>query len=81
MRLNERAFGFALGILWGATIFIATLWVALIGGGETLYKLRQFYPGYSISLFGALVGFVYALIHGFIWGWLFAWLYNRSAKV
>lgn len=76
MKLNKKAFGLACGILWGITIFLATIWVMARGDGNTLVKLNQFYIGYSISWLGAVIGLIYGFINGFIGGWLFSWLYN-----
>ena len=75
--LNKKSFGLALGILWGACLFVCTLWVMWRGGGNHFYLLEQFYPGYQVSVFGAFVGLAYGLVEGFISGWLFAWLYNQ----
>lgn len=79
MKLDRKAFGLAAGILWGLCIFLCTLWVVWRGGGEHLALLAKFYPGYSISVFGAFVGLVCGFVEGFVGGWLFAWLYNRFA--
>lgn len=77
MKLNKKAFGLTCGILWGLTILVATLWVMIRGGGETLGLLQQFYFGYSISYGGAIIGLIWGVVDGFICGWIFAWLYNR----
>lgn len=80
MELNKTALGLAIGVLWGAGLFLATLWVLFMGGGEHLILLRKFYLGYAISIPGAVIGLVWAFIDGFIGGWLLAWLYNRFAR-
>jgi hypothetical protein len=80
MKLDKKAFGLTSGILWGLTILLATFWVMIKGGGETLILLQQFYLGYSISLPGAIIGLVWGVVDGFICGWIFAWLYNRLVK-
>ncbi len=79
MQLNKTALGLALGILWGGTVLLATLWVIFRGGGEHLFLLKQFYLGYSLSYVGAIVGLVWGFVDGFLGGWVFAWLYNRFA--
>lgn len=76
MKLNPKSAGLAGGILWGLTVFIATLWILVKGGGYTLMKLAQFYIGYSVSVPGAFIGLIYGFVHGFIIGALFALLYN-----
>jgi len=80
MKLSKRALGLAMGIVWGLTVFVATLWVSAWGGGEHFVLLQQFYFGYSISFLGAVLGLIYGFINGFIWGWLFGWFYNAFAR-
>ena len=80
MQLNKTALGLALGVCWGASIVLTTLWLGVTGGGETLVEfLSKFYVGYSVSAFGAIAGFVYGFIDGFIYGFLLAWIYNSLA--
>jgi len=80
MRLDNKAFGLASGILWGATVFVATLWVLWKGGGNTFGLLDKFYLGYSVSYLGAFVGLIWGFIDGFVCGWIFSWLYNYFTK-
>ena len=80
MKLNVKALGLSIGIVWAAAILLATLWIIVIGGeGKTLMKLSNFYFGYSVSIIGAIVGMVWGFIDGFIAGVLIAWLYNKVA--
>lgn len=79
MRLNQKAFGLAVGILWGAGVVIATIVTIVMGGGAHLELLGKFYLGYSVSYGGAVIGLIYGFVDGFICGWLLAWLYNRFA--
>ncbi len=81
MQLNKKAFGIACGIVWGVCIFLATIYVILKGGGNTMVLLQQFYWGYSISFVGAILGLIYGFIYGFICGWIFGWLYNKFVGV
>lgn len=77
MRLHKTALGLAAGILWGLAVFVTTLWVLAVGGGDHLLLLSKFYLGYDLSVVGAFVGLAWGFIDGFICGWVFAWLYNR----
>jgi hypothetical protein len=79
MKLDKKAFGLALGLLWGFGLLIATLWATIAQGGAHLGLLNRFYIGYSVSYLGAVVGLIYGFVDGFICGWLLAWLYNRFA--
>jgi len=77
MKLNKKAIALAIGIVWGLTVLIMTIWVIIRDGGSTLALLQQFYIGYSISYLGAIIGLIYGFVNGFICGWVFAWLYNK----
>ena len=78
-KLNTTALGLALGICWGGSIVITTLWLMIAGGGEILDFLPKFYVGYSVSVLGAFVGLIYGFIDGFIYGFVLAWFYNLFA--
>lgn len=81
MKLDGRALGLAVGLLWGGGVLVATLWVLVAGGdGRHLALLGRFYFGYSVTVVGAFVGLVWGFVDGFIGGWLTAWLYNRFAR-
>ena len=76
--LNARNFGLAGGILWGVWMFIFTLLSIYTGYGIMFRDLMvDVYPGYSITFFGSVVGFIYGFLDGFIGLYIFAWLYNK----
>lgn len=77
MPLNSKALGIAMGILWGATVCLATVWILIAGSqGQTLAKLGVFYIGYDVSWYGAAIGLGYGFLDGFIGGILLAMIYN-----
>jgi hypothetical protein len=76
MNLRKRALGLTLGVVWGLAVFVATLWAAIQGRGKTLELLSGYYPGFSVSYGGAVVGLFWGFVSGFIVGVLIAWLYN-----
>ena len=77
MQLNAKAMALSAGILWGASVFLATAWILITGSnGETMSKLGVFYLGYSVSWGGAVIGLIYGLIDGLIGGFLLVLLYN-----
>ncbi len=80
MKLNPRAFGLALGILWAAAILVATAWTIIVGGGNTLGLLGKFYRGYSVTWGGMIIGMIWGFVDAFVFGWLLAWLYNKFSK-
>ena len=82
MRLNARAWGISTGLLLGGGLFLATLFLVIRGGpsvGPHLSMLRVFFPGYSVTWFGAFVGFVYAFVIGYGLGRIIGSVYNRLA--
>src|SRR5439155_2012936 len=67
--------GLSSGILCGLVLFAMTLVLVLRGGvvvGPHLGLLGQFFPGYTVSRLGSLVGLGYGFSAGFVAGWAFA---------
>jgi protoporphyrinogen oxidase len=80
-KLDRVAFGLSLGIVSGLVLFLATLVLVLKGGdvvGPNLQLLGQYFPGYSVTLFGSVLALTYGFASGFISGWGFAFLRNAS---
>ena len=80
-RLDRIAFGAALGMVCGAGFFAATLALVLKGGdvvGPNLKLLAEYFPGYSVTPAGSLVGLAYGFCAGYAGGWLFAFLRNAA---
>jgi protoporphyrinogen oxidase len=78
-KLDKLAFAAALGTVAGLTVALATLWLVIKGGeqaGQSLQLLGEFFEGYTVTVSGALVGFLYSFASAFLWGWLFAYLRN-----
>ncbi len=79
-RLNARAWGIAFALLCGIGLLAATWLLVLQGGavvGPHLALLGNFFPGYSVSFTGGLIGFVYAFVIGYGLGRLIGTLYNK----
>lgn len=82
-RLRATVVAVVTAMVMGFGLFAATLWLVIKGGptvGPTLGLLRQYYPGYSVTLPGSFVGFAYGALTGALLGWLVAWLYNVLAS-
>jgi hypothetical protein len=81
--LDKRAFGVAIGAAVGLLIFGITLLDLAAGlqsaGGVTL--LREYFAGYSISFFGALIGLAWGFAVGFCAGWFVAFVRNLVLAV
>jgi hypothetical protein len=83
VRLNARAWGLAVGLLFGLVLFIATNILVLKGGpavGPHLGLLGAFLPGYRVTLGGSFIGFIYAFIIGYGIGWTIGRVYNALAR-
>jgi hypothetical protein len=79
-RLNARAWGIAFALLAGLGLLLATWLLVLEGGavvGPHLALLGNFFPGYTVSWGGGVVGFVYAFVVGYAVGRLIGTVYNR----
>ncbi len=78
-RLNSRAWGISVGLLLALGLFIATNVLVIKGGpnpGPHLSLLREYFPGYRVTFFGSLIGFVYAFVLGYALGRLIGSTYN-----
>lgn len=76
--LHKRAFGVAVGTAAGVTLFVATLVYGMRepAEGMGLWLLVQYFRGYSISPFGAVIGLGWGFLTGFVAGWFFAFCRN-----
>jgi hypothetical protein len=84
LRLNARAWGIALGLLFGLGLFVATNILVLKGGptvGRHLGLLGAFLPGYRVTFGGSFIGFAYAFLIGYVVGWAIGRVYNTLARV
>lgn len=82
LRLHARAWGVAVGLIFGLGLFVATNVLVLKGGpvvGPHLAQLALFFPGYRVTFVGSLIGFVYAFVLGYASGRLIGTVYNRIA--
>ena len=83
-KLDGKALGIAIGLLFGLVVFAATNFLILKGGddpGPRLALLGQFFIGYEVSFTGSLIGMVYGIISGFIIGWLIAMIRNLVVTI
>jgi len=80
-KLDRLALGLSTGMIAGMLFFLATLILVIKGGaivGPNLQLLSNFFPGYSVSFLGSLLGLGYGFITGFSAGWGFAFVRNVS---
>ena len=82
-RLRAGIVAVVSAVVVGFGLFAATLWLVIKGGpnvGQNLGLLRAYYPGYSVTWGGSLVGFAYGALTGAVIGWSVASLYNLLVK-
>ena len=84
LRLNANILGLVLGIITGLIIFVTTNFLILKGGavvGPHLALLRNFFPYYSVTFPGSIVGFFWGLLFGYVAGLVVGSLYNLVVKL
>ena len=84
LRLNANILGIVLGIITGLGIFVVTNFLILKGGevvGPHLALLRNFFPFYSVTFLGSIVGFGWGLLTGYVAGFVIASIYNLVVKL
>ena len=83
-RLRAGILAIVGGMLGGLGLFAATAWLLVRGGehvGQHLQLLAQYYPGYSVSWSGALLGLFYGGVTGAVLGLAVGFLYNGIADL
>ncbi len=83
LRLNARAWGIAVGLVFGTGLFVATVFLIVQGGpniGAHLSLLGKLLPGYRVSVGGAFIGFAYMFVIGYAIGRVIGSVYNALAR-
>lgn len=83
-KLDPVALGMAVGTFVGGGIFAATVILLAKGGehiGAKLSLLGQFFPSYSVTWAGSLIGLLYGFAMGFLFGFFFAFFRNTAMKL
>jgi hypothetical protein len=78
--VNEKAWAIAIGLVLAIGLFVATNVLVLKAGsnvGFHLGLLRVYFPGYSVTFVGSLIGFVYAFVVGYLVTRTVVTLYHR----
>ena len=81
MKINSKALALALGIIWGAAVFIVAgvnlFWPNY--GANLLELLVSVYPGYkgTSTLTSVVTATLYSAIDAALFGLILGWLYNR----
>ncbi len=83
LRLNARAWGIAVGFVFGTGLFLATIILLIQGGsnvGAHLALLGKLLPGYRVTVAGAFIGFAYMFVVGYAIGRMIGGVYNALAR-
>ena len=81
-RLRAAIMALVFGFVGGTSLAVATLWLVVRGGrdvGQHLGLFRNYFPGYTVTWTGGLLGFFYGALVGAGIGWTIAWIYNKIA--
>ena len=79
VRINAHLFGGVLALLFAGSLFFATLVLHLQGGttpGQMLGLLSHFFPGYEVSLGGAIIGGLWGALAGYATGYVLGRAYG-----
>jgi hypothetical protein len=81
--IDKRAFGAAIGTVSALAILVVTAGELLLRPEPSinLALLAQYFPGYAVSLPGAIVGALWAFAAGFCAGWFTAFVRNLVLAV
>ncbi|MCX5700022.1 MAG: bacteriophage holin [Candidatus Omnitrophica bacterium] len=80
-KLDIKAFGFALGIVWGGLTFLLGMLDMLYFWGNSWGKMMtMIYLGYRPTVFGSIIGAIWGFLYASILGFVVAWMYNRLVE-
>jgi hypothetical protein len=83
-RIQAAVLALVFGAIGGLALFLMTVWLILKGGQEVgphLGLLGNFFPGYSVTWVGSLIGFFWGSLTGALIGWAIGKVYNRIVGV
>jgi hypothetical protein len=79
--LHRMGMGVASGVVVGGALFLMTIALLLRGGfpiGPTLGLLGHYFPGYSVTWGGSLLGLGWGFVAGYLLGYGFALAHNLA---
>lgn len=83
-RIQTSVLTVVFALISGFGLFLMTAWLLIRSGkrvGVHLQLLGNYFPGYSVTWLGSVVGFFYAaLVGGFI-GWSIGTIYNKVVSL
>ena len=80
-KLNIKALGLTLGIVWASGVFLVGLVSIFTSWGLGFVTLiGSMYIGYTNTFSGIFIGTIWGFCDGVICGVLIAWLYNKISR-
>jgi len=82
-KLNGNVWGISLALVLALILFAATNILVLKGGenvGQHLEILAQYFPGYSVSFVGSLIGALWVAVVGYLVARIACGIYNVVAR-
>jgi hypothetical protein len=80
-KLDIKAFGWALGLVWGGVTFLLGLLDTLYFWGSSWGKMMTMvYIGYRPTIIGSIIGAIWGFIYAALLGLSVAWMYNRLVE-
>jgi hypothetical protein len=83
-RIQTGVLTIVMALICGLSLFLMTAWLLIRSGenvGAHLQLLGNYFPGYSVTWFGSIVGLFYGLLVGGILGWSIATIYNKVVSI
>lgn len=84
LRISGHALGIALGCLMALQLYIVTAWLILRGTADQsphAALLVNYFPGYSVSYFGGLIGAAYIFVFVYVFSRILAGVYNGLVSI
>lgn len=80
-KVDVKALGLTLGIVWGAVMFILGIINMFLSWGGAIEELMStLYIGYAPTFLGSIIGGIWGFIDAGIGGVIVGILYNKLAK-
>ena len=83
-RIKADALALVCALIGGVGLFAMTVWLVLKDGpqvGEHLQLLSNYFPGFSVTWGGSIVGLFYGFVTGGIVGWVVGTIYNKVTQL
>jgi hypothetical protein len=79
-KIQPVPLGVAVGVVWAVYVFCVGITAMFNWGTGIVHGLGTLYIGYGPSVFGAIIGAIWAFVDGLVAGVIVAWIYNMVAK-